>query len=278
MKQRFHAFLAALASISLSVILLAGCNKGSSGDGSSPSSPGAASGPSSAGSSPGTSTAVKKSNDDTIPSGTGTEKQKPAAGKGNVQGKVFYNGKPASGIEVKLAEKFNRFLGEPTGEVLVTKTDAAGEYLIKDVTPRLYEGLLVKVFDAPYYQFATAGFVGSAKYKIEPDHTYFAPDTNLFKGDLKLLSPKAASKVGPSKIEIKWAPYPDAAYYKFSVNADSQTGAKTEYDYINKRVDGVSYVLDKPLTPGTYSCTVSAYNAGDVKLSESASDIKFTVK
>jgi hypothetical protein len=95
---------------------------------------------------------------------------------------------------------------------------------------------------------------------------------------LKLISPKAGSKISANKIEIKWAPYPDAAYYKFSVNGDSASGASTNLDYVNKRVDGVSYELDKPLTPGAYSCKVTAYNTGDIKLAESPSDIKFTVK
>ncbi|MEP7213184.1 MAG: hypothetical protein ABI791_08925, partial [Acidobacteriota bacterium] len=53
--------------------------------------------------------------------------------------------------------------------------------------------------------------------------------------------------------------------------------AETDLDYINKRVDGLSFVVDKPLKPGSYSPRVTAYNAGDVKLSESSGDIKFTV-
>jgi hypothetical protein len=137
--------------------------------------------------------------------------------------------------------------------------------------------LIVKVFNTNYYVFATSGIVQTAKYKIEADQTFFAPDTNLFKQDLKLLSPKAGSKIGASDIEVKWDSYPDAAYYKFSIYADTSTGAKTEYDYINKRVDGLSYVLDKPLSPGSYTCRVEAYNGNDIKLSQSASDIKFTV-
>src|SRR6476619_4707438 len=49
------------------------------------------------------STDASGQNDDgTIPSGTGVEKEKPAAGKGNVQGKAFYNEKPAAGVDVKL--------------------------------------------------------------------------------------------------------------------------------------------------------------------------------
>ena len=212
-----------------------------------------------------------------IHSGTGEEKEKPAAGKANVSGKVFYDEKPAGNIEVKLCEKFNQYFGGCSGQTFTAKTDAGGEYVIKNVPPGIYEGLTAKVFDTPYYVFATSGFVSSAKYQIEADQTFFAPDANLFKSDLKLISPKAGAKLGASNIEVKWESYPDAAYYKFSINADSSSGAQTNYDYINKRVDGTSYVLDQPLTAGTYTCTVTAYNRNDIKLAESADDIKFSV-
>jgi hypothetical protein len=212
-----------------------------------------------------------------IHSGAGEEKEKPAAGKANVSGKVFYNEKPAANIEVKLCEKFSQYVGGCSGQTFTAKTDATGEYLIKNVPPGIYEGLTAKVFDTPYYVFATSGFVSSAKYKIEADKTFFAPDSNLFKSDLRLVSPKAGAKLGATNIEVKWESYPDAAYYKFSINADSSSGAQTNYDYINKRIDGTSYVLDKPLAAGTYTCTVTAYNGNDVKLAESPGDIKFTV-
>lgn len=223
------------------------------------------------------SSAGKPDKDGVISSGTGVEKEKPSAGKANVQGKALYNGQPAVGVEAKLCETFNQYLGGCKGETFTAKTDSNGEYLIKDVPPRTYEGLIVKVFDTSYYVFATSGIVSSAKYKVEEGKTFFAPDTNLFKSDLKLQSPKAGAKIAGSGIEIKWDAYPDAAYYKFSVHADTASGATTEYDYINKRVDGLSYTLDKPLTPGAYTVTVTAYNGSDIKLSESADDIKFTV-
>ena len=212
-----------------------------------------------------------------IHSGSGEQKEKPAAGKADVSGKVFYNQKPAANIEVKLCEKFNQYFGGCSGQIFTARTDDAGEYLIKSVPPGIYEGLTAKVFDTPYYVFATSGFVGSAKYKIEADETFFAPDSNLFKSDLKLFSPKAGAKLGAENIEVKWESYPDAAYYKFSINPDSSSGAKTNYDYINKRVDGTSYILDKPLAAGSYTCTVTAYNSNDVKLANSPDDIKFTV-
>jgi hypothetical protein len=261
---------AAVAFILLSAIFMQGCK--SSRDGNSNQTVGANT------STPKTTTSPAKPDaDGTISSGTGTEKEKPAAGKGNVQGKVFYNEQPVEGIEVKLCEKFSQYLGGCNGETFTAKTDANGEYLIKNVPPRIYEGLIAKVFNTNYYVFATSGIVQSAKYKVEEGQTFFAPDTNLFKSDLKLLNPKAGSKIGGSNIEVKWESYPDAAYYKFSIYADSSTSAKTEYDYINKRVDGLSYALDKPLAPGSYTCKVQAYNGHDIKLAESASDIKFTV-
>ena len=216
--------------------------------------------------------------DGTIPSGAGTEKEKPAAGKGNVQGKAFFNEKPAAGVDVKLCKTFNQFFGGCSGETFTAKTDDNGEYLIKNVPPGVYEGLTVKVFNTPYYVFATSGIISAAKYNIEPDKTYFAPDTNLFKNDLKLVSPKAGSKIAPEGIEVKWEPYPDAAYYKFSIHADTSSGAETVYDYINKRVEDASFVLDKPLKPGSYTCEVEAFNANDKKLAQSSDDIKFTVK
>ena len=225
-----------------------------------------------------TDTAPAKPNaDGLIASGTGVEKEKPAAGKGNVQGKAFYNERPAEGVEVKLCETFNQYFGGCGGETFTTKTDSGGEYLIKDVPPGIYQGLIVKVFNTNYYVFATSGIVSSAKYKIEAGQTFFAPDAHLFKNDLKLLNPKAGAKISGDNIEVKWDSYPDAAYYKFSIYADTSTGAQTEYDFINKRVDGLSYSLDKPLSPGSYSCKVEAYNGNDIKLSQSSSDIKFTV-
>ena len=224
-----------------------------------------------------TTAPVKPDADGTIPSGTGTEKEKPASGTGNVQGKAYYNQQPAAAVDVKLCEKFNRYFGGCNGTTFTTKTDNQGEYLIKNVSPGIYEGLTVKVFDTNYFVFATSGIVGAAKYKIDADKTYFAPDTNLFKNNLKLLNPRAGSKIGGDNIEVKWDPYPDAGYYKFSIYADSSSGATTEYDYINKRVDGLSYVLDKPLSAGSYTCTVEAFNSNDIKLSVSPDDIKFTV-
>lgn len=206
----------------------------------------------------------------------GVEKIKPAPGTGNVQGQVLYNSKPAENIEVKLCETFNQYFGGCGGKTYTARTDKEGEYVITNVEPKVYEGLLAKVFETDASVFATSGIAGisSTKYEVASDKTLFITPTHLFKGDLKLLNPKAGAKVSAENLELKWDSYPDAAYYKFSIYADD---ASATSPYIGERVDDTSFTLDKPLQKGTYRWQVSAYNSADKKLSESSRDIKFTI-
>ena len=207
---------------------------------------------------------------------TGVEKVKPAPGTGNVQGKVLYNSKPAEKIEVTLCEKFNQFFGGCDGKKYVAHTDADGEYVITDVPPATYAALTARVFDTKFYVFATTGITGlaSAKYDVVADKTLFVPPTNLFKSDLKTLSPKAGEKVSAENLELRWTAYPDAAYYKFSIYPED---VSVTSPYINERVEATSFAIDKPLPKGTYRWQVEAYNDDKVKLAESDRDIKFTI-
>jgi hypothetical protein len=206
----------------------------------------------------------------------GVEKQKPAAGTGNVQGKVLFNSKPAEGIEVKLCEKFNRFLGGCDGKTYTGRTDANGEYVIADVEPKVYEGLLARVFETDSYIFAATGIAGisSAKYDVAADKTLFIAPTNLFKSDLKVVNPKAGAKTSAQNLELKWDSYPEAAYYKFSIYPETPTVTSP---YVNERVEATSFQIDKPLEKGTYRWQVNAFNRDDRKLAESGDDIKFTI-
>ena len=206
----------------------------------------------------------------------GVEKVKPAPGTGNVQGKVLYNGKPVENIEVKLCEKFNRYFGGCSEKSFTARTDANGEYVIANVEPKVYEGLLARVFETESYIFAATGIGGlsSAKYEVSADKTIFISPTNLFKSDLKTLNPKAGSKVSAQNLELKWEPYPEAAYYKFSIYSED---ASITSPYVNERVEATSYGIDKPIQKGTYRWQVDAYNGADQKLSESGRDIKFTI-
>jgi hypothetical protein len=206
----------------------------------------------------------------------GVEKVKPAPGTGNVQGKVLYNGKPAGNIEVKLCEKFSQYIGGCSGKTFTARTDETGEYVITNVEPKVYEGLLARVFETDSYIFAASGIGGlsSTKYEITADKTLFIKPTNLFKGDLKVLNPKAGAKVSAQNLELKWEAYPDAAYYKFSIYPEEMSVTSP---YVNERVEATSFALDKPMQKGTYRWRVDAYNGADQKLSESGDDFKFTI-
>jgi len=207
---------------------------------------------------------------------TGIEKVKPAPGTGNVQGKVLYNGAPVENIDVRLCETFSRFLSGCGGKIYTAKTDKDGDFVITNVPPKEYEGLTVRVFDTDSYVFATTGIAGisSAKYSVEADKTLFVSPTHLFKGDLQVVNPKAGSTVSGENLELKWEPYPDAAYYKFSLSPDQHLVTPP---YINERVDGASFKVNKPLEKGTYRFKVEAFNKNDRKLSETPDDIKFTI-
>lgn len=208
---------------------------------------------------------------------TGAERVKPAPGTGNVQGKVFFNSEPVENIEVKLCEKFSRFVSGCSGQTYTARTAKDGEYVITNVPPKTYEALTARVFETDGYVFATTGLGGisSAKYDVVSDRTFFVPPIHLFKSDLKTVSPKAGSKVSAEKLELKWNEYPDAAYYKFSTYADD---VSVTSPYINERVEGTSFEVNKPMQKGTYRFQVTAYNKDDKKLAESSSDLKFTVQ
>ena len=256
-RRTLYIFLAASA--------LAGCNPGGGGAGNTAGTANTSAANSTAAATPTPAATVG-----------GVEKVKPAPGTGNVQGKVTYNGKPVENIEVKLCEKFNRFFGGCSGKTYTARTDKDGEYVITNVEPKTYEGLLVRVFDTDSYVFATTGIAGLSanKYEVTADKTLFVQTSNIFKGDLKLVNPKAGAKVSLQGLELKWEPYPDAAYYKFSVYPEEMSASAP---YVNERVEATSFSVDKPLQKGTYRWQVTAYNGSDQKLSESSRDIKFTI-
>ncbi len=206
----------------------------------------------------------------------GVEKVKPAAGTGNVQGKVLYNNAPVENIEVKLCETFSRFISGCGGKIYTAKTDKDGDFVIANVPPMEYQGLTVRVFDTDSYVFATTGIAGIAasKYNVEADKTLFVIPTHLFKGDMKVINPKAGSTVSGQDLELQWEAYPDAAYYKFTLSPDNH---QITSPYTKERVDAASFKVNKPLEKGTYRYQVEAYNSSDKKLSETPDDIKFTI-
>jgi hypothetical protein len=206
----------------------------------------------------------------------GVAKAKPNPGTGNVQGKVLYNNAPVENIQVKLCETFSRFLSGCGGKTYTAKTDKDGDFVIANVEPKEYEALTVSIFDTDSYVFATTGIAGlsAAKYNVVADKTLFVKPTHLFKIDLKTVNPKAGSSVSAEGLELQWEAYPDAAYYKFSLNADDHL---VEAPYRDEKVEGTSFKVSKPLQKGGYRWKIEAFNSADRKLSENGDGTNFTV-
>ncbi|HKG81207.1 MAG TPA: hypothetical protein VKA78_17350, partial [Pyrinomonadaceae bacterium] len=175
-----------------------------------------------------------------------------------------------------LCETFSRFLSGCGGKIYQAKTDKDGDFVITNVEPKEYQGLTVRVFDTDSYVFATTGIAGisATKYAVVAGKTLFVSPTHLFKGDLKVVSPKAGSQVSGQDLELKWDAYPDAAYYKFTLYPNNH---QITPPYVNQRVDGASFKINKPLEKGIYRWQVEAYNGADKKLSESSDDYEFTI-
>lgn len=215
-------------------------------------------------------TSIKNEEDST----SGEEKQKPAAGKGNVQGKVMFDKQPVEGIEVKICQNFSTILGiSCKGKTATVKTDKDGVFVLANLEPMTYGGLTAKVFKSNYYVYPQEGIMLPRSFEVEADETIFAPDIYLFKDDLKITNPKSGSKADAKNLELKWDAYPGASYYKVSLYPDAGGTSPVSGD----RVDDPSYTITDELTNGKYRIKVEAFNDDDRKLAESDDNIKFTV-
>ena len=205
------------------------------------------------------------------------ERVKPNPGKGNVQGQVFYNSKPVENIEVKLCEKFDRMISSLgcRGKTHKASTDREGYFVLTDIEPGKYQGLLVRVFNTESYIVATKGIGGldNVEHDVAANQTLFVDPKHLFKTDLKPVNPESGERVKGQKPELKWQAYPDATSYKVSLYPKD---IKAQGLY-NQVVKTNILIPDKPLSKGEYTWKIEAYNGEDKKLSESEDGIKFIV-
>ncbi len=196
----------------------------------------------------------------------GIEKQEPKLGKSNIQGQVLFNGVGVPNIEVRLCEKFNVHIG-CSGKQFEATTNSAGEYLIENAPPGEYESLMTRVFQTRTYVFATRKFGASAAgYRLEPDTTFFAPDTNLYKTDLEINAPSPNQNIKSKGFEVKWKPYEGADYYKVRILPKDPGTASP---YTNQRSDTNSLVLEKQMQSGQHDIKVEAFNQKNIKIAES---------
>ncbi len=194
---------------------------------------------------------------------------KPAVGFGNAQGRVLWDEKPASGIQVQLCETVS-FMGGCQGKTYSARTDKDGNYTIDKVPPGDY-GLAVRVFDTDDMIYPTDGLLTAAKYHVNKGETLDIRATNLFKSDLQVASPRAGEVVKTGLPTLSWKPYPDAATYDITVSAK---GGGASQDL---KTSDTHIVPESSLLNGKFSFEVSARNANGVKIAQTSADSPFEV-
>jgi hypothetical protein len=196
--------------------------------------------------------------------------RKPPAGKGNAIGRVLYDGKGAPNIEVQLCEEI-RLMGGCSGRSYNAKTNKDGFYVIDKVQPGDY-ALAVRVFDSDKFLYPTQGVMSAAKYKVAMNESLAVPSVNLWKVDLKPLTPKNGTTVKTDKPQLSWKAYPGAANYKVSVTP-KQGGAALN----TVETSETATAPEKSLLNGEYQWRVEAYNAEGTKISELPNPATFKV-
>lgn len=182
-----------------------------------------------------------------------------AEGKGNVAGLVLWNNEPVPQAAVWLCERFE---GDCLGLYQYrANTDENGYFIFKNVTPGKY---LVAI-----NSFSTGWFVfyfdsdGNREQEVSSGGNLILNPWNIWKFNLVATLPKYGKDYSQTNPTFTWEPYPDAAYYLFSIYDE-------HYDTVleDVRVDGTEYTLEgATLVTCNYYWTVDAYNANDVKIS-----------
>ncbi len=205
-----------------------------------------------------------------IPAATSSlPKVTPAAGKGNVDGSIVWNGAGAADQEVKLCEEF-QLIGGCKGREYITRTNPSGAYRFAGVDPGEY-ALAVRPFGADSLLYITSGAISARKFTVEANKTLDIRPQNIYRLDLTLGDPKRAASVTDARPTLSWAKYPSADYYEVYF-----TPGKGDSILVNAQTRETSLAVPAPLLNCEYRWNVSAYNVAKVKIAAS-DDAKFTV-
>lgn len=189
-------------------------------------------------------------------------------GKGNVAGLVLWNSQPVPQAAVWLCEEFKeKCVGTYQYK---TNTDKNGYYVFKNVTPGEYL-VAINSFSTGWFMFYFDS-AGSKMQKVSAGKDLILDPWNIWKIDLHTVEPrdwKVMSEVHPT---FSWDPYPDAAYYLFSIYERDRARNDLNDVLIDKRVDGTEFILEEiALKTCSYYWMVEAYNANGILIAQSKS-------
>jgi WD40 repeat protein len=193
----------------------------------------------------------------------------PQSGMANLIGRVLWNKQPVSDTKVSLCA--DKVCNPPVSKI---RTDSQGWYIFENISPGKYIVLVHGVdpdsndwftYIIPPDSYMRLGFIfleqSPVMYDLIADQTLVMADMNLYKFDLKLVSPTDGEKISQANPVIAWDAYPGAAYYGLHLGLEVQPT-------VGEKVIGNTYTVTRPLPDGTYAWSVDAYNADGQKIAE----------
>src|SRR5574341_66897 len=188
-----------------------------------------------------------------------------AEGKGNVAGLVLWNNQPVPKAAVWLCEKFERAcIGKYQYR---TNSDQNGYYVFKNVTSGKYV-VAINSFSTGWFIFYFDS-KGNREQNVSAGKDLILDPWSIWKMDLRPISPRDGKDISEVHPTFTWEPYPDAAYYQFTIYYWDDHSNTYNTVLENKRVDGTGFVLQEvTLVTCSYGWTVEAYNAAGVKISQ----------
>ncbi len=186
----------------------------------------------------------------------------PNAGTGGVYGRLFWNGKPVMGQEIKLCDEI-KYFGGCEGAEFSTTTDSNGVYAILNVTPGSY-GLTYRAMDSDTWYFITSGILDAADFEVPANEMVNVGDYHTVRTDLVILTPKEDERLsGVSRPVLSWEPYPEAAYYELTFH--SGRGGSLIH---RMKLTETSFTMDRDLQSCDYSFDIDVYNAQEIRIAE----------
>jgi hypothetical protein len=192
----------------------------------------------------------------------------PAAGMGNVWGRLLWNDQPVPGATVRIGTGVTIVIGgkdrlhEPVYE---TTTDSDGYYIFTDVQPGRYLRE-IRIWDQIFHP---DGWTFYHPFTVEAGKIVSKSDHDLVKRDLKLLSPQDGEELETPATALTWEPYPVAAYYMVHLRYETWKEALLEEQRVDQASIALTTALPRPLLPGEYGWSVKAYNANETLVTES---------
>lgn len=203
------------------------------------------------------------------PSGCAKTAPEPEAGKGNLCGKILWNGTGAGNLDLILCQDFSSFSG-CGGPEQKSQTNEDGTYLFQNMPPGTY-ALSVRVFDTNDWLYISGGILSSYDFEITAGDTLDIPIQNIFKLDVQPTNPKSSSEISPGAISLAWEKYTDAAYYEVYLTPDSG-----DTILVNQRIETNEYEVKLPPVNCLYRWSIKAYNSNNVEIAETNDYFEFS--